>query len=134
MIEIYDKRIEKPELEEAFKEGAGEFTALIEAIDIKLKPLVSAIRTLKSTEASEPQAAKKSLTQETISTLLGELYVNAKKKKALDVKKVCKTIESYRWPSDYQAAIDTILTSAQGYQFDKIRTEIESIIPDIVNT
>ena len=122
------------ELEEAFKEGAGEFTALIEAIDIKLKPLVSAIRTLKSTEASEPQAAKKSLTQETISTLLGKLYVNAKKKKALDVKKVCKTIESYRWPSDYQAAIDTILTSAQGYQFDKIRTEIESIIPDIVNT
>jgi hypothetical protein len=66
--------------------------------------------------------------------LLSELYVNAKKKKALDVKKVCKAIEGYRWPGDYQASIDTILTSAQGYQFDKIQREIESIIPDIVNT
>jgi signal transduction histidine kinase/DNA-binding response OmpR family regulator/HPt (histidine-containing phosphotransfer) domain-containing protein len=122
------------ELEEAFKENAGEFTALIEAIDIKLRPLVSAIRSLKSSEADKPEADKKSLTPETIRMLLSELYVNAKKKKALDVKKVCKAIEGYRWPGDYQASIDTILTSAQGYQFDKIQREIESIIPDIVNT
>ena len=122
------------ELEEAFKANSGEFTALIDAIDIKLKPLVSAIRSLKSTQAAEPEAAKKSLTRETVNTLLGELYVNAKKKKALDVKKVCKEIETYRWPTDYQTSIDTILSAAQGYQFDKIRKEIESIIPDIVNT
>ncbi len=122
------------ELEDSFKENAGEFTALIEAIDIKLKPLVSAIHSLKSTEVAEPEAAKKSLTQETVNTLLRKLYVNAKKKKALDVKKVCKEIETYRWPADYQRSIDTILTSAQGYQFDKICREIESIIPDIANT
>ena len=122
------------ELEEAFKENEGEFAALISAIDTRLTPLVQAIRSLKTAEVAAPEIDKVLITQAIINTLLSELYVNAKKKKALSVKKACKEIEFYQWPSEHQKSINAILTAAQGYQFNKICEEIESMISETKNT
>ncbi|WP_345977294.1 ATP-binding protein [Sulfurimonas sp. HSL3-7] len=121
------------ELEEAFTERTGEFSALIGAIETRLTPLVQAIRSLKTAEAAIPEIEKIAITPETMGTLLNELYLNAKKKKALNVKKGCKEIESYQWPSEHQQSIHAILTAAQGYQFNKICEVIESMVPDIKN-
>ncbi len=122
------------ELEEAFKENEGEFTALIGAIDTRATPLVQAIRSFKTAEVTTPEIDKRLITPSDISTLLNELYVNAKKKKALSVKKACKEIEGYQWPSEHQKSIHAILAAAQGYQFNKICEEIESMIPENKNT
>lgn len=121
------------ELEEAFTEHEGEFKALIGAVDIRLTPLVQAIRSLKTAEAVTPEIDKAHITPETMSTLLSELYLNAKKKKALNVKKVCKEIEGFQWPSEHQKSIHAILTAAQGYQFNTICKEIESMVPEIIS-
>ena len=121
------------ELEEAFAEHEGEFKALIGAVDIRLIPLVQAIRSLKTAEEVTPEIDKAHITPETMSRLLNELYVNARKKKALNVKKVCKEIEGFRWPSEHQKSIHAILTAAQGYQFNTICKEIESMVPEIKN-
>ncbi len=121
------------ELEEAFTEHEGEFKALIGAVDIRLTPLVQAIRSLKTAETVTPEIDKAHIKPETMSRLLDELYVNARKKKALNVKKVCKEIEGFRWPSEHQKSIHAILTAAQGYQFNTICKEIESMVPEIKN-
>jgi len=121
------------ELEEAFAEHEGEFKALIGAVDIRLTPLVQAIRSLKTAEEVTPEIDKAHITPETMSRLLNELYLNARKKKALNVKKVCKEIEGFRWPSEHQKSIHAILTAAQGYQFNTICKEIESMVPEIKN-
>ena len=122
------------ELEEAFKEERGEFTTFIDAIDDKITPIIQAVRALKTAEAAKPEAVKEAITPAAMNALLRELYLNAKKKKALDIKKSCREIESYRWPADRQQTVDAILSAAQGYQFDKICREIESMIPDITST
>ncbi len=119
------------ELEDAFRDKSGEFTSLVNAIETKLKPLVEAIRSLESAENKRPKVAKEPITPQIINTLLRELYIHAKKKKALNIKKSCAEIERYEWPSEHQKAIDTILSAAQVYQFDKVQNEIESIIPGI---
>ena len=92
------------------------------------------MRALKTAEAAKPEAVKEAITPAAMNALLRELYLNAKKKKALDIKKSCREIESYRWPADRQQTVDAILSAAQGYQFDKICREIESMIPDITST
>ena len=119
------------ELEECFKDGDGEFNALINAIDAKLEPLLEAIRSLKEEETAEPDITKTLITPKIMQTLLSKLYVNAKKRKAHEIKKVCKEIELYQWPEEHHKAIDDILTQVKNYQFGKVNIIVESINPKI---
>ncbi|MDA3946279.1 MAG: ATP-binding protein [Helicobacteraceae bacterium] len=121
------------ELEDAFKDHTGEFTPLIDAIDTKLKPLIQAIRSLKVVGTDQPEVTKEPISTKVMRTLLSELYINAKKKKAREVKNICKEIKGYAWPSAHQKTINAMLVAAEGYKFDHVRKEIESIIPEIKN-
>ena len=119
------------ELEEAFNDGDGEFSALIDAVESRLTPLIHAIQSLKEGETSKKELHKALLGPEMMKSILDKLYLNAKKKKALEIKKICKELEGYQWPEEHRKAIDNILDHAKSYQFDKVNITIESIIPEI---
>lgn len=122
------------ELEDTFKDGDGQFNALIDAINRQLKPLIEAIHALKQDEATEAVVHSITIGPEKIESLLSQLYLNAKKKKAREIKKICNEIESYQWPQEHRKAIDDILEQAKSYQFAKVNVTIESILPEIKNS
>ena len=116
------------ELEESFKDGDGEFSALINAIEQKLIPLTQSIKVLQETQKSlEVPIEKGTLSSEASTKLLQQLYSFAKKRKAQDVKNSCKEIESVQWPKEQQKAIDDIVLSAQRYQFKDVCRIIENL-------
>lgn len=119
------------ELEDAFKDGHGEFKALINTIQDKLTPLIQAIRSLKKIESSVVTAGKPPIDSVERQTVLGELYQHAKKRKALNVKKSCQEIEGYEWPEDQQKTIELILHAAQVYKFDDVQKNILDLIPEM---
>ncbi len=121
------------ELEEAFIDGDGEFHAFIDAIEARLRPLIEAIQSLKEEEVTEADDDKIAVGPEKMKTLLSKLYLNAKKKKALEIKKVCSEIESYQWPTEHRKAIDDILEHVKSYRFDKVNKIVETIIPEVKN-
>lgn len=116
------------ELEESFKDGDGEFSALINAIEQKLIPLTQSIAALKKTQQSQEKPIEKvHLSAEDATQLLQQLHAFAKKRKAQDVKNVCKEIEASQWPQEQQKSIDNIVLSAQRYQFKDVCRMIENI-------
>jgi len=116
------------ELEESFKDGDGEFSALINAIEQKLIPLTQSIKVLHETQKSKEVPVEKSYLSDKESTeLLQELHSFAKKRKAQDVKKTCTKIESVAWPKEQQKEIDDIVLSAQRYQFKDVCRIIENL-------
>ena len=116
------------ELEESFKDGDGEFNALINAIEQKLIPLTQSIKLLQETQKSlEKPVEKSSLSSEEATKLLQRLHGFAKKRKAQDVKSVCKEIEAAQWPKEQQKSIDDIVISAQRYQFKDVCRIIENL-------
>ena len=121
------------ELEEAFIDGDGEFYAFIDAIEARLRPLIEAIQSLKQEEVIEPDDDKIAIGPEKMKSLLSKLYLNAKKKKALEIKKVCSEIESYQWPTEHRKAIDDILEDVKSYRFDKVNKIVETIMPEVKN-
>ena len=116
------------ELEESFKDSDGEFSALINAIEQKLIPLIQSIKFLQETQISlNKPIEKRHLSSEQATKLLLQLYNFAKKRKAQDVKSVCKEIETVHWPQEQQKAIDDIILSAQRYQFKDVCRIIENL-------
>lgn len=119
------------ELEETFRDGEGQFSALIKAIEMQTVPLIDGIKSLRHGEADKSVVDKIMINPQRIEILLSTLYLNAKKKKAHEIKKVCKEIEGYQWPKELHKSIDAILLQAKSYQFDKVNQTIESILPEI---
>ncbi len=119
------------ELEEAYKDGQGEFDALISTIEQKLAALVQAIRSIKAAESSKQTTEKAPIDSVKIKTLLSKLYLNAKKKKARNIKQACKEIEDHQWPSEHLETVDSILNDAQVYKFDSVQKSILTLIPEI---
>lgn len=121
------------ELEEAFIDGDGEFNAFIDAIEARLTPLIEAINALKQDEVTKADDDKMLIGPQKMTRLLSKLYLNAKKKKALEIKKLCSEIESYQWPPEHRKSIDDILEKVKSYQFDKVNQIVETIIPEVKN-
>ena len=118
------------ELEDTFKDGDGEFQALLNAIERKLIPLMTGIRSLKQNEAPKDVIEKKPLDAKTKTKLLTALYHYAKKRKALDIKKCCQQLELYAWEED-QNEINAMIQSAQGYKFKEVCSSIEKLLPNV---
>ena len=121
------------ELEDSFKDGEGEFNALINAIERKLIPLIEGIRKLKAHTVAPEAVAKNKISLKTKVALLSELYQLAKKKKAVQIKKSCQILETYQWEED-QKEIDAIIQSAKSYQFKAVCESIEKLLPGIQST
>ncbi len=119
------------ELEEAFRDGQGEFSALITAIHEKLAALVQAIHFHKEADIDNQKIDKIAISSPVMKSLLSKLYINAKKRKAANIKKICKEIEEYEWPKNQQTTIDIILNAAQVYRFDDVQQSILSLVPEI---
>jgi len=114
------------ELEDAFKDGEGEFTALIDAIEHKRKPLTHAIVTLQQLANRNVQEKKPLIKPLQAKQLLEALYQHAKKKKALEVKKSCQSIQQYAWPENEKVLVSHLLKHAKAYQFKEVCDMIES--------
>lgn len=113
------------ELEDAFKDNEGEFSALIDAIEHKRKPLVHAIMTIQKAQKKRETTEKLRIDDKKATELLSSLLHDAKKRKAIDVKKRCLEIEMYQWPDNMQERIENILKHAKTYQFNHVCDMIE---------
>jgi len=120
------------ELEDSFKDVQGEFDALINAIDLKLTPLISGINHLRQDKIAVGIDNRKPISTSDYEQLLKELYTNAKKKKAHDVKANCKELEQFQWPKEHHNTITAIIEDVKGYQFVKVCNAIETLIPTLI--
>lgn len=116
-------------LEEAFKEHGGEFDALIRSVDQEIHPMIAAIRQLKPDAGTPVQ--KKELSPDIRHALLQSLYESARKKKAMEVKKLCTELGSYTWPEGDQKSVESITASAAVYRFDQVVSDLEAMLPGI---
>ena len=116
------------ELEDAFKDGEGEFAELIKAIEHKRSALSHAIETLQQSQKKRDQAYKMEIDDEKAIALLERLFEDAKRRKAIDVKKRCLEIEMYQWPDKEQETIKSILKHAKSYQFNHVCDMIETYL------
>jgi len=120
------------ELEESFNDSQGEFSALISAIELKLAPLLKGIVHLQQQESSDDTQGKKLISSSDFNLILQKLYTNVKKRKAHDVKASCQELEQYQWPKEHHNEITAMIKDAKGYQFAKVCSAIETIVPSIV--
>ena len=114
------------ELEDAFKDEEGEFEALVNAIEHKREPLTHAIITLQQLSGKESKEERPAISTQQAETLLHELSLHARKKKALEVKKSCQQIVQYQWPQEEREKIEKLLRHAKSYQFKEVCDIIES--------
>lgn len=117
-------------LEESFKEHGGEFDALIRSVDQEIRPIIVAIRQLKS-DAGNAAAEKKVLSSDVRHDLLQSLYESARKKKAMEVKKLCSELVAYTWPESDRKTVESIAASAAVYRFDQVVSDLETMLPGI---
>jgi len=71
---------------------------------------------------------KKIISDTKLSELLAEIYLQAKKRKALICKKLAHELESYEWPDEYSSQLSTITNSLKRYQFKSAIEAIEEIL------
>lgn len=118
------------ELEDSFKAQQGQFAPLLQTLNDQIVPLITAIKTMQ--QAKEADAApKKPLTPVVADSLIHQLYIHAKKKKAVQVKKTCDELEEYIWPNAIKSLLETVIPLARGYKFAEAARKIEEAMPEI---
>lgn len=71
---------------------------------------------------------EKILTDTRLFELLSEIYIQAKKRRALVCKELTMELESYQWPQEYQEQLDDISTALKKYKFKDAMSTIEEIV------
>ena len=116
------------DIESCFKGESVDLALEVKELVLRLKPIIEAIDALE--EEDERQEKKAINTSEAVA-LLKEIYLSAKKRRALEVKKSFETLSQYEWPTTYKANLKALESSIKAYKFDMIRTEIEKIMQQV---
>jgi len=116
------------DIESCFKGESVDLALEVKELALRLKPIIEAIDALE--EEDERQEKKAINTSEAVA-LLKEIYLSAKKRKALEIKNSFETLSQYEWPTTYKANLKALESSIKAYRFDMIRTEIEKIMQQV---
>ena len=116
------------DIEACFKGKSVDFALEVKELALRLNPIIEAIDAL---EDDEDLQAKKTINTNEVVALLKEIYLAAKKRKAIEVKKSFELLIQYAWPSSYKANLKALESSIKAYKFDITRTEIEQVMKQI---
>jgi len=116
------------DIEACFKGKSVDFSLEVKELALRLKPIIEAIDALEDEEESQE---KRAINTNEVVALLKEIYISAKKRKAIEVKKSFEALSQYEWPSTYKANLKALESNIKAYKFDMVRTEIEKIMQQI---
>ncbi|SFV55782.1 multi-sensor hybrid histidine kinase [hydrothermal vent metagenome] len=113
--------------ESALKNSDDNFEILLDSYKDTFKHVVNSIDIFIEKEKSTLQD-RDLITNTKLSELLAEIYLQAKKRRALVCKKLALELESYEWPDEYSSQLNTITNSLKQYQFKSAIKAIEEIL------
>ncbi len=120
------------EIEAAFKGEGGNITALLGVLSEKLVPLLRAIEARSAAEQANAEPVRKEpINPAALSGLIESLLVSAGKKKALEVRQGCKTLQQYELPRELDAHFKALFASAEQYRYDEMVKYLQAILKGI---
>ena len=113
--------------ESTLKNSDDNFEILLDSYKDTFKHVINSIDIFMEKEKSTTQD-KDLITDTKLSELLAEIYLQAKKRRALVCKKLALELESYEWADEYSSQLSTITNSLKQYKFKSAIAAIEEIL------
>ena len=114
--------------ESRLKNGDDNFELLLDSYKDTFKHVIDSIDTFIEQEKGTEEQNRDLITDTKLSELLAEIYLQAKKRRALICKKLALELESYEWADEHRSQLNTITSSLKQYQFKSAIAAIEEIL------
>ncbi len=113
--------------ESAVKNREEEYEVLLDNYKRTFQELTTSISSLME-EQHDEEDEKKVILQAELNELLSEIYVQAKKRRALVCKQLATDLESYEWPEEFKEPLGNITNALKKYRFKNAITTIEEML------
>lgn len=113
--------------ESAVKNREEHYDVLLDNYKKTFSDLTTSISSLME-EERDAEDEKKVILQAELNELLSEIYVQAKKRRALVCKQLATDLESYEWPEEYKESLGSITNALKKYRFKNAIATIEEML------
>jgi CheY-like chemotaxis protein len=113
--------------ETAIRNKESNFDLLLDSYKKTFENLTISINSFLEDE-EKIKNSKKMIIQSDLNELLSEIYVQAKKRRALVCKQLAADLESYEWPDEYKESLGNITNALKQYRFKNAITTIEEML------
>jgi len=113
--------------ETAIRNKKSNFDLLLDSYKKTFENLTISINSFLEDE-EKIKNSKKMIIQSDLNELLSEIYVQAKKRRALVCKQLASDLESYEWPDEYRESLGSITNALKQYRFKNAIITIEEML------